>query len=174
VPDGRTLRPQSAPDGALPFDPTVISATASASAAFPGPRIPPGDLSTDATEPVVSAARDWPRPTNFISVEKEGRLHEICADDIFAVRANAHYSYIHDGEQEYFCGLPISALEARLDPTRFLRVHRSHIVAIDRVVSLKRAGENGVAELAAPVRCSIPIARSHFRQVKQLVEARTA
>ncbi len=174
VPDGRTLRSQSGPDASPRSDPAVISAPASADVAFPEPGIAPGGLSTDSTESDGAATRDWPRPTNFISVEKDGRLHEICADDIFAVRANAHYSYVHDGEQEYFCGLPISALEARLDPTRFLRVHRSHIVAIDRVVSLKRAGENGVAELAAPVRCSIPIARSHFRQVKQLVEARTA
>ena len=112
------------------------------------------------------------RQPQSISVEKDGRAREISIDDIFAVRANAHYSYVNDGEQEYFCGLAISAIEARLDPARFIRVHRSHIVAIDRVASLKRDGENGVAELAAPVRCTIPIARSHFRQVKQLVEAR--
>jgi NO-binding membrane sensor protein with MHYT domain len=160
VPDGRTLRPQSATVGADADSSLEIGMAPS------GP--------TNLAEPAVSSAREWPRPTNFISVEKDGRLREICADDIFAVRANAHYSYVHDGEQEYFCGLPISVIEARLDPRRFLRVHRSHIVAIDRVASLKRAGENGVAELAAPVRCSIPIARSHFRQVKLLVEARTA
>jgi diguanylate cyclase len=114
------------------------------------------------------------RQSGSISVEKDGRAREISIDDIFAVRANAHYSYVHDGEQEYFCGLAISAIEARLDPARFIRVHRSYIVAINRVASLKRDGENGVAELAAPVRCTIPIARSHFRQVKQLVEARIA
>lgn len=161
VPDSRTLRPQ----------PAIVGAEADSS---PESAIAPGGLSTNPREPAGASARDWPRPPNFIRVEKDGRLREICADDIFAVRANAHYCYVHDGEQEYFCGLPISAIEARLDPARFLRVHRSHIVAIDRVASLKRAGENGVAELAAPVRCSIPIARSHFRQVKQLVEARTA
>jgi diguanylate cyclase len=114
------------------------------------------------------------RQPHSISVEKDGRVREISIDDIFAIRANAHYSYVNDGEQEYFCGLAISAIEARLDPARFMRVHRSHIVAIDRVASLKRDGENGVAELAAPVRCTIPIARSHFRKVKQLVEARIA
>jgi diguanylate cyclase len=114
------------------------------------------------------------RQPSSISVEKDGRAREISIDDIFAIRANAHYSYVHDGEQEYFCGLAISAVEARLDPTRFIRVHRSHIVAIDRVASLRRDGENGVAELAAPVRCTIPIARSHFHQVKQMVEARIA
>ena len=91
-----------------------------------------------------------------------------------AIHANSHYTYIFNGNDKLFCPLAIGNVESRLDNNRFIRVHRSHIVAIDRVVSLKRAGENGVAELAAPVRCSIPIARSHFRQVKQLVEARTA
>ena len=42
----------------------------------------------------------------------------------------------------------ISDVEARLDRSRFVRVHRSHIVNIDRVVGLKRAGDNGLIELA--------------------------
>jgi NO-binding membrane sensor protein with MHYT domain len=140
-----------------------------------------GDYALSLPTPKAAPVAQFDRPTGqdrhqppSISVEKDGRAREISIDDIFAVRANAHYSYVHDGEQEYFCGLAISAIEARLDPARFIRVHRSHIVAIDRVASLKRDGENGVAELAAPVRCTIPIARSHFRQVKQMVEARIA
>jgi diguanylate cyclase len=72
------------------------------------------------------------------------------------VRANAHYTFIHDGEQEYFCNLSISAVATRLDPQFFLRVHRSHIVAVRRIARVKRAGENGIAELGTPVRCSIP------------------
>jgi DNA-binding LytR/AlgR family response regulator len=111
--------------------------------------------------------------THTVRVEREGRALDIPVNDIFGVRANAHYTYVHDGAQEYFCSLAISALEARLDPARFVRVHRSHIIAIDRVSSLRRAGENGVADLAASVQCSIPVARAHFRQVKQLLDART-
>lgn len=108
---------------------------------------------------------------NTIRVEKDGRWRDIALEDIFAVRANAHYTFIHDGEQEYFCNLSISAVATRLDPQFFLRVHRSHIVAVRRIARVKRAGENGIAELGTPVRCSIPIARAHYRQVKQLIEA---
>jgi DNA-binding LytR/AlgR family response regulator len=114
------------------------------------------------------------RRSETIRVEKDGRWREIATNDIFAVRANAHYSYLYDGVQELFCNLPISAVEARLDPKRFIRVHRSYIVAIDRVVSLRRAGENGVAELGSPVQRNIPIARAQYRQVKQLLAARIA
>jgi len=112
-----------------------------------------------------------PPKANSIRVEKDGRWRDIALDDIFAVRANAHYTYIYDGEQEYFCQLSISAVEERLDPDLFLRVHRSHIVALRRIARVKRAGENGVAELGSPVRCSIPIARAQYRLVKQRIEA---
>ena len=161
VPDGKRLSPPPAAD-LVPPEPAA--ADAAGSPAVASLMQPAGPPRMDDRRPMTSA----------IAVEKDGRAREIPVDDIFAVRANAHYSYVHDGEQEYFCGLAISAIEARLDPERFLRVHRSHIVAIDRVASLRRAGENGVAELAAPVRCSIPVARSHFRQVKRRVEARLA
>jgi NO-binding membrane sensor protein with MHYT domain len=153
VPDGRSAQPTAAGFAATNPTPEAI-------ATAPLPASPALDTAA--------------RRANVIAIEKEGRAREINVDDIYAVRANAHYTYVHDGEQEYFCSLTIGAFEARLDPQRFMRVHRSHIVAIDRVASLRRAGENGVAELAAPVRCSIPVARSHFRQVKQMVEARLA
>jgi diguanylate cyclase len=106
-----------------------------------------------------------------IPVEKDGRTRELAVADIYAIRANAHYTYVHDGEQEYFCTLSISALQARLDPKAFLRVHRSYIVSVDRIARVKRSGEAGVAELGLPVRCSIPIARAHYRQVKLRIGA---
>jgi NO-binding membrane sensor protein with MHYT domain len=107
----------------------------------------------------------------WIPVEKDGRTREIAVSDIYAIRANAHYTYVHDGEREYFCNLSISALEARLDPSAFLRVHRSYIVSVDRIARVRRLGEAGVAELGLPVRCSIPIARAHYRQVKLRIGA---
>jgi diguanylate cyclase len=106
-----------------------------------------------------------------VRVEKDGRPREIAVGDIYAVRANAHYTYVHDGEKEYFCTLSISALEARLDPNAFLRVHRSYIVSVDRIARVKRSGEAGIAELGLPVRCTIPIARAHYRQVKLRIGA---
>jgi len=122
----------------------------------------PAPLAAAAAAPVRAAS---------IPVEKDGRARELAVADIYAIRANAHYTYVHDGEQEYFCNLSISALQARLDPKAFLRVHRSHIVSVDRIARVKRSGEAGVVELGLPVRCSIPIARAHYRQVKLRMSA---
>jgi diguanylate cyclase len=157
VPDGRAARGAEA-----------AQAEAEAASAFPrikarGPEPAPFPES----QPVTPAAG---RAVS-IRVEKDGRPRDIGVSDIYAVRANAHYTYVHDGEMEYFCNLSISALEAQLDPKAFLRVHRSYIVSVDRIARVKRLGEAGVAELGAPVRCSIPIARAHYRQVKLRIGA---
>jgi NO-binding membrane sensor protein with MHYT domain len=161
VPEARA--PRSAEAGpaevgsAMPFAP--MAAHDPAPAPFQGSPL---------TEPPPAAAVGR---AASIRVEKDGRTREISVGDIYAVRANAHYTYVHDGEKEYFCTLSISAIEARLDPMAFLRVHRSYIVSVDRIARIKRSGEAGVAELGLPVRCTIPIARAHYRQVKLRIGA---
>lgn len=98
-----------------------------------------------------------------VTVEKDGRARNLHVDDIRSVRANAHYTYVSDGTQEFFCKLPISAVETTLDPRSFMRVHRSYIVAIEHVVNIRRHGENGMVELAgASVQCNIPVARARM------------
>ena len=149
------------PDAPAPSGAQALPAESEATA-------PP--LALHAPEPATSPPPPPARAAS-IPVEKDGRARELAVDDIYAVRANAHYTYVHDGEQEYFCNLSISALEARLDPKAFLRVHRSYIVSVNRIARVKRSGEAGVAELGLPVRCSIPIARAHYRQVKLRVRA---
>jgi NO-binding membrane sensor protein with MHYT domain len=162
VPDARVPRgAEAVPAGAEPAAPP-------ASIAAHGLTPTPFEKSPSVEpQPVASAAGR----AASIRVEKDGRTREIAVGDIYAVRANAHYTYVHDGEKEYFCSLSISALEARLDPTAFLRVHRSYIVSVDRIVRVRRSGEAGVAELGLPVRCTVPIARAHYRQVKLRIGA---
>ncbi|MFL5065649.1 MAG: MHYT domain-containing protein [Xanthobacteraceae bacterium] len=108
-----------------------------------------------------------------LPVERDGATHFIPVDDIVAVHANAHYTYVFDGTAKLFCTLAIGDVEARLDHARFVRVHRSHIVNIDRVVGLKRAGDNGVIELAGTDRYTVPVSRSRFGGLRSRLEFRT-
>ena len=113
-------------------------------------------------------------PTAKIRVEKDGRPCDLALAEVYAIRADAHYTHVHDGEREYFCNEAIGALEAKLDAADFLRVHRSYIVRLDRVAKVKRVGEAAVAELECPVRCSIPVARGHYRELKTRIEELSA
>jgi NO-binding membrane sensor protein with MHYT domain len=110
-------------------------------------------------EPARQVARGLP-------VEKEGLTHFVPVGDIVAVHANAHYTYVFDGTSKFFCQLAIGEIEARLDPGRFMRVHRSHIVNVDRITGLKLGGDNGVVELAAEGRYTVPVSRGRFSEVK--------
>jgi DNA-binding LytR/AlgR family response regulator len=72
-----------------------------------------------------------------------------------------------------FCPLAIGDVEARLDQSRFVRVHRSHIVNIDRVVGLRRAGDNGVIELSAIDRYTVPVSRGRLGGIRSRLQVRT-
>lgn len=106
-----------------------------------------------------------------LPVEKYRGSKSIAIVDIFSVHANAHYTYVFNGREDIFCPLSISEIIGRLPPDIFFRVHRSYIVNIQRVARLKRAGDNGVADLDSPVRRSVPVSRSRLPQLRvQLTE----
>jgi hypothetical protein len=106
------------------------------------------------------------RMVQRLPIERDGITHFVPVDDIVAVHANAHYTYVFDGRVKLFCPLAISVVESRLDKARFIRVHRSHIVNIDRIVGLKRAGDTGLLELAALDPYTVPVSRSRLGWLK--------
>jgi DNA-binding LytR/AlgR family response regulator len=127
-------------------------------------------VTTALAESQPSAQRHLAR---HLPVERDGATHFIAVDDIVAVHANAHYTYVFDGTAKSFCPLAISDVAARLDERRFVRVHRSHIVNIDRVVGLKRAGDNGVIELTGSDRYTVPVSRSRIGGIRSRLQLRT-
>ncbi len=127
---------------------------------------PPAAVAASATT-LVPANSEPPRG---LVVEKEGRPVKMAPAEILVVRANAHYTFIHNGEQEFFCSQSIGALEAQLGDD-FARVHRSYLVRLDRVTKVRRSGEAWMAELDAAVQCSIPVARGHSRQLKARLDS---
>ena len=94
----------------------------------------PGEMGQGSYGPLGGAGGPPRRFARHLPVERDGVTHYVAVDSVVAVHANAHYTYIFDGTAKLFCPLPISDVEARLDTSRFLRVHRSHIVNIERVV----------------------------------------
>jgi DNA-binding LytR/AlgR family response regulator len=150
----------------------------------PAPPTPPDHLHETSTSGIVAAetlaeaqqtastVRTQPAAAH-LPVERDGATHFIPVNDIVAVHANAHYTSVFDGNAKLFCTLAIGDVEARLDRARFVRVHRSHIVNIDRVVGLKRAGDNGLIELAGSDRYTVPVSRSRFGGLRSRLEFRT-
>jgi two-component system, LytTR family, response regulator len=70
-------------------------------------------------------------------IKAEGRIFLLDVDDIHYIQAEGNYVAVHNGQKEYLLRETISSLEARLDPRKFLRVHRSAIVKIDKIRELQ-------------------------------------
>jgi NO-binding membrane sensor protein with MHYT domain len=114
-----------------------------------------------------------PRVARHLPVEHDGATRYIAVGDVVAIHANAHYTTIFDGRAKLFCPLAIGDLESRLDKDRFIRVHRSHIVNIERVIGHKRAGDGELVEMAATGRYTVPVSRSRVAVIKARIDART-
>lgn len=69
-------------------------------------------------------------------VPHRSELVRIAAVDIDRIDAERDYMRLHVGARSYLLHQTIGALEARLDPALFIRLHRSVIVRKDRIVRL--------------------------------------
>ena len=78
-----------------------------------------------------------PEPLERIAIRDGGRTVFVPLAEIDWIEAADYYVQLHVGKKSYLLREPMRDLEARLDPKRFMRIHRSAIVAIDRVTELR-------------------------------------
>jgi NO-binding membrane sensor protein with MHYT domain len=172
VPDGTTDLSGIWPSGRLA--PTRAVLAGSRMAPMPPLREPPAGPSALDASPAEHASvgvAPPPKPA-VIPVQRDGATHYLPVGLVHAVKAEAHYTTVFDGTHKFFCGLSIADVEGRLDRTRFVRVHRSHIVALDRITSLRRSGDGGVAELNSSTPYSLPVSRRKLPELKALLDSR--
>jgi two-component system, LytTR family, response regulator len=72
-------------------------------------------------------------PLERLLVKADGRMFFVSVADIDYVEARGNYARLHVGPRTHLVRETMAALERRLDPRRFARIHRSTIVNLDRV-----------------------------------------
>ena len=120
--------------------------------------------------PLGGAGAPPPRIVDRLPIERDGATQFVPVEEVVAVHANAHYTYLFDGTAKLFCPLAIGEVKSRLDRGRFMRVHRSHIVNIDRVIGTKKSGDGEIVELAADTPYTVPVSRSRAGWLKSRIE----
>jgi two-component system LytT family response regulator len=98
-------------------------------------------MKTDLTpELAESVDTTWHEPERAwlarIAVRTLDRIVIVTVADIVRIDAEDNYVRIH-ADRPYLHRETLAGLCARLDPARFLRVHRSHAINIERVRELK-------------------------------------
>jgi diguanylate cyclase len=157
--------PRRQPIAVATIDPVAGAAAVVAQAALPehGPAPLPRPMSAP-----LGGLGQPPRaaPAPRLPVEGANGTHFINSADVRSVRADAHYTRVHDGTRERMCPWSISEAEAQLDPGLFLRVHRSHIVAIPHVTFVRKEGDGAIVELDGPSPHRVPVSRAKIAEVK--------
>jgi len=77
-----------------------------------------------------------PGPERLI-VRSAGRIFFVRIEDIDWIEAAGNYVCLHVGKEEHLLRESLTALEKKLDPARFVRIHRSTIVNLERVRELQ-------------------------------------
>ena len=75
-------------------------------------------------------------PLSRVLVRDQGRIFPIAVDAIEHLRSDTKYTALAVKGRSYLVRLPLVTFEQRLDPGRFLKLHRSCIVNLDFVESL--------------------------------------
>ncbi|AYG61871.1 MHYT domain-containing protein [Rhizobium jaguaris] len=117
--------------------------------------------------PLAGLGQPVPRSVaTRVPLEAANGMQFIDVAEIRSIRADAHYTLVHDGQRERMCSWPISEAESQLAPDIFMRVHRSHIVAVPHITFMRREGDGAVVELDGPAPHLVPVSRAKIAELK--------
>lgn len=104
------------------------------------------------------------RPERFL-VRKLGREFLVAADDIEWVQAAGNYANLHVRGHVYPLRSTLAQLQERLDPARFMRVHRSHLVNLGQIASIEPV-DSGDARIHLHDGTVVPCSRRYREELK--------
>ena len=101
---------------------------------------------------------------------KEGdRSSVVKTADIIWIQAEDYYVLIHSKQGRFMVRASLASLEQRLDPARFLRVHRTAIVNVDEIATTQ---DRGPLVLKLSNGAEVPVSRSRRPQVESTLRPR--
>jgi DNA-binding LytR/AlgR family response regulator len=89
-------------------------------------------------------------------------------EELHYARADGDYSRVHTYDRSYLCTRSLRALEEALPADRFVRIHRSYLVNLDKVAAVRRAGSDRIRlALDDAERTELAVARRQSKAVRE-------
>jgi two-component system LytT family response regulator len=114
----------------------------------------------------MNRGENRPRKLERVVVKSAGEVCFVKIADIDWIEAADYYACLHVGTKSHLLRRSLSDLEQDLDPNIFCRVHRSSIVKLDRVRSLKLR-EDGEYELVLDNGARVRLSRRYRKQLEE-------
>jgi len=90
---------------------------------------------------ILSLLEDLKKPqpgyVDRLALKSGGRVSFLKADEIDWIEGEGNYARLHVAKQSHLIRETMNQLESRLEPTRFLRIHRSTIVNTERIKEIQ-------------------------------------
>jgi len=110
------------------------------------------------------------RPLRRFLVRTPGRAYAVRVEDVESIESADHYVELRTRLEAHLLREPLSAIERRLDPSRFVRIHRSTIVNVDRVKELRPAFHGELSVVLASGR-TVHCSRTYAAALTRLLES---
>ena len=130
-----------------------------------------GNITATSAVDLAAAARPPAQYLERVAVRDGTRVHIIPIGKLEYVEAQDDYVELHSGGKKHLKQQTISSLEVGLNPARFVRIHRSYIVNLERVVKIEPyTKDSRLAVLADGTQ--LPVSRSGYARLKELLDRR--
>jgi len=106
-------------------------------------------------------------PLTRLFVRSGAAIVPVAVSEVSHFEAVGDYVAVHTGGAEHLLHLALARLEERLDPQRFVRIHRGCIVNLDAVQRFRRLASG---QLSAELKdgCALPVSRSRSQVLRGL------
>lgn len=118
----------------------------------------------DARRPAAPASDETDTSDETIPVELGGVTRFIQRSDIRYAEAQGDYARLHTRDGSHLVRVPLSTLEERWGPYGFVRIHRSHLVAVSHIVQIRSEGGRVSVEVAGGD--VLQVSRRHTRELR--------
>jgi two-component system response regulator LytT len=106
---------------------------------------------------------------DMIPVELGGVTRFVASTEVRYVEAQGDYARLHTANGSHLVRIPLTTLEERWASAGFLRVHRSHLVAVKHIDELHIDSGKCVVRVGG---AEIPVSRRHTRELRDLLVRR--
>jgi two-component system LytT family response regulator len=126
------------------------------------------DESAPDIEALVADARPRQGPVERVLIRDGSQVHVIPVDRIDYVEAQDDYvCYVADGKS-YLKDQTMGAAEGQLDPARFVRIHRSYLLNIERIGRVELYAKDSRVAILRDGR-KLPVSRAGYARLAKLL-----
>jgi two-component system LytT family response regulator len=107
-------------------------------------------------------------PVERVLIRDGSRVHVLPVGEIDFVQAQDDYVCFHVSGKEFLKEQPLAEVEATLDPARFVRVHRSYLLNVDRLARVEPLTKDSRIAILKDGR-RLPLSRAGYQRLNALL-----